>query len=61
MLSIFLKLRFPCHWNGSTMVVLNEFTIDPPYDTVTVISSTTVAAVDTSGMERVIKVVSNNM
>jgi hypothetical protein len=35
------------------MVVLNEFTIDPPYDTVQPSKSTT----DSSGIERVIKVV----
>ena len=36
------------------MVVLNEFTIDPPYDTVQPSKTTS----DSSGIERVIKVVS---
>ena len=50
-----LICRFPCHWDGASMVVLNEFTIDPPYDTVL----PSKAASDTSGIERVIKVVSH--
>ena len=47
-----LFYSFPCRWQGNSMVVLDGFKINPPYDTV--VSSPG----QNAGLERVIKVVS---
>lgn len=47
--------RFPCVWNGTSILVLNEFIIDSPYDAVRSIRQA--GPSNAEGLDRVIKVV----
>ena len=50
-----INFVFPCSWDGTSIIVLDEYRINPPYDAVTIMQDC-----DGSGIDRVIKVVSNH-
>jgi hypothetical protein len=53
----FVYSRYPCHWQGDSIVILSEYIISPPYETVT-LDRNSKTTVDSAGFERVVKVVS---
>lgn len=46
-----INFVFPCSWDGTSIIVLDEYRINPPYDAVTIMQDC-----DGSGIDRVIKV-----